>query len=154
MLVRVLAQSQYGLYKQAFLVVATAQSIANLGVGLSAFYYLPRHPEKGGQIALNILIYNFFAGLVPLLVAVFYPQVLDVFKSRELQSFAILLGVLSLITLTSSLLTLIPTALQDVKYSTIFVVGTQVVKVIISGGAALIYRSVEALIVAAVLPRC
>ena len=151
LLVRVLSQSQYGLYKQAFLVVGTAQSIANLGVGLSAFYYLPRHPEKGGQIALNILIYNFFAGLIPLLIAVFYPQILDIFKSRELQSFAILLGVLSLITLTSSLLTLIPTALQDVKYSTIFVVGSQVVKVIISGGAALIYRSVEALLVAAVI---
>jgi O-antigen/teichoic acid export membrane protein len=151
LLVRILSQSQYGLYKQAFLVVATVQSIANLGVGLSAFYYLPRRPEKGGQIALNILIYNFFAGLIPLLVAAFHPQVLDIFKSHELQSFAILLGILSLITLTSSLLTLIPTALQDVKYSTIFVVGSQVVKVIITSVAALVYRSVEALLVAAVI---
>jgi hypothetical protein len=62
-----------------------------------------------------------------------------------------LLGILSLITLTSSLLTLIPTALQDVKYSTIFVVGSQVVKVIISSLAAVVYRSVEALLVAAVI---
>src|ERR1035438_1004545 len=142
LLVRILSQSQYGLYKQAFLVVATVQSIANLGVGLSAFYYLPRRPEKGGQIALNILIYNFFAGLIPLLVAAFHPQVLDIFKSHELQSFAILLGILSLITLTSSLLTLIPTALQDVKYSTIFVVGSQVVKVIITSVAALVVAAV------------
>ncbi|MGB8771915.1 MAG: oligosaccharide flippase family protein [Candidatus Korobacteraceae bacterium] len=151
LLVRILSQSQYGLYKQAFLVVATAQTIANLGVGLSAFYYMPRQPKRGGQIALNILIYNFFAGLIPLFVVVLYPQVLDVFKSHQLEPFALLLGILSLITLTSSLLTLIPTALEDVKYSTIFVIGTQVVKVIIAGGAALLYRSVEALLVAAVL---
>lgn len=151
LLVRVLSQPEYGLYKQAFLVVGTANMLASLGVGVSAFYYMPRHPERGGQIALNILIYNLFAGSIPLLLAAFYPQILGVFKSKQLESFAIQLGFLALLTLVSGLLTLIPTALQDVKYSTILVIGTQLVKVIVFSIAALFFRSVQSLILSAIL---
>lgn len=151
LLVRILSQSEYGLYKQAFLVVGTANALASLGVGVSAFYYMPRQPERGGQVALNILIYNLFAGSIPLALAVFYPQILGVFKSKQLESFAVQLGFLALLTLTSGLLTLIPTALQDVKYSTIFVIGSQFVKIIVFAIAALVFGSVQSLILSAIL---
>ena len=39
---RVLDLKQFGLYKQAFLVVATSQSILPLGFGMSTFYFLSR----------------------------------------------------------------------------------------------------------------
>ena len=39
---RVLDLKQFGLYKQAFLIVATAQSILPLGFGMSTFYFLAR----------------------------------------------------------------------------------------------------------------
>lgn len=151
LLVRILSQSQYGLYKQAFLVVGTANSIASLGVSVSAYYYMPRHPERGGQVALNILIYNFLAGVACLLLLVLYPQILGIFKSDELGRFALSLGILCLLTLSSGLLMLIPTAVQDVKYSTIFVVGSQVLKVVVYSVAALLFRSVGSLIWSAIL---
>ena len=126
LLVRLMAQAEYGVYKEAFLFVGTATNVATFGVGMSAFYFMPRHPERGGQIALNILVYNFIAGWIPLIVLVFYPQLLkSLFRTSALGPLAILLGILVLFTLTSSLVQQIPTALQDVRYSTIFIVGIQ-----------------------------
>src|SRR5512135_896497 len=67
LLVRLLPQTEYGVFKEALLFVGTAALIAMFGVGMSAFYYIPRHPERGGQVALNILIYNCLAGWIPFL---------------------------------------------------------------------------------------
>jgi len=151
LLVRMLSQHDYGVYKQAFLFSATAANLATFGVGLSAFYYMPRQPQRGGQIALNILVYNAMAGLVPLLVLLFYPQALNlVFRTGDLQPYAILLGIGVMLTLTSVLVELMPTALQDVRSSTLFVVGTNLVRSALVLGAALLFRTVRALILASI----
>ena len=152
LLVRLMAQAEYGVYKEAFLFVGTATNVATFGVGMSAFYFMPRHPERGGQIALNILVYNFIAGWIPLIVLVFYPQLLkSLFRTSALGPLAILLGILVLFTLTSSLVQQIPTALQDVRYSTIFIVGIQLTRAIMVASAAVFFRSVESLIIATIL---
>jgi O-antigen/teichoic acid export membrane protein len=152
LLVRLMAQAEYGVYKEAFLFVGTATNVATFGVGMSAFYFMPRYPERGGQIALNILVYNFVAGWIPLIVLAFWPQILKaLFRTDALGPLAILLGFLVLVTLTSSLVQQIPTALQDVRYSTIFIVGTQLVRAIMLAAAALLFRSVKSLIIAAIL---
>ena len=152
LLVRLMAQAEYGVYKEAFLFVGTATNVATFGVGMSAFYFMPRYPERGGQIALNILVYNFVAGWIPLVVLAFYPQVLKaLFRTDALGPLAILLGFLVLVTLTSSLVQQIPTALQDVRYSTIFIVGTQLVRAVMVAAAALLFRSVKSLIIATIL---
>jgi O-antigen/teichoic acid export membrane protein len=152
LLVRLMAQTEYGVFKEAFLFVSTATNIATFGVGMSAFYFMPRHPERGGQIALNILVYNFLAGWIPLMVILAYPKILqDLFRTNQLEPMAALLGFLVLVTLTSSLVQQIPTAMQDVKYSTLFIVGTQVARAILIAGAALTFRSVRSIIVAAMI---
>lgn len=152
LLVRLMPQTEYGVLKEALLFVTTAASVAMFGVGMSAFYYMPRHPEKGGQIALNILVYNFIAGWIPLLIIVAYPQLLrSLFRTDQLAPLAVLLGVLVLMTLSSSLVQQIPTALQDVRYSTIFIVGTQIARVIMLAAAAIWFGTVRSIIWAAVL---
>ena len=152
LLVRLMVQAEYGVYKEAFLFVGTATNVATFGVGMSAFYFMPRHPERGGQIALNILVYNFIAGWIPLIILAFYPQILkSLFHTDALGPLAILLGILVLLTLTSSLVQQIPTALQDVRYSTILIVGTQLTKAIMVAVAAILFRSVESLIIATIL---
>ncbi len=152
LLVRLMAQTEYGVFKEAFLFVGTATNVATFGVGMSAFYFMPRHPERGGQIALNILLYNFVAGWIPLLVLAFYPRILtSLFRTDALAPLAILLGFLALLTLTATLVQQIPAALQDVRYSTIFIVGTQVARALMIAAAALWFRSVKSIIVAAIL---
>lgn len=152
LLVRLLSQTEYGVMKQAFLFSGTATSIAAMGLGMSAFYFMPRHPERGGQIAFNILLYNLIAGWVPLVVLSIYPGVLRrLFRTDELVPLAFLLGILVFLTLTASLVQTIPTALQDVRYSTIFIVGTQLARAILMTVAVLMFRTVKSLIVAAIL---
>ena len=152
LLVRLMPQTEYGIFKQAFLFVSTTTAIATFGVGMSAYYFMPRHPERGGQIALNILVYNFVAGWIPLIAVALYPQALRfLFRSDALVPLALLLGFLVLTTLTSSLVQQIPVALQDVRYSTIFIVGTQIVRVLLFATAALWFRSVKSLLIAALL---
>jgi O-antigen/teichoic acid export membrane protein len=149
LLVRLISQTEYGVYKEAFLFAGTTTNLATFGVGMSAFYFMPRFPERGGQIALNILIYNFVAGWIPLIVLAIYPGVLQfLFHTNDLQPVALLLGVLVLLTVTSMLLQQIPTAIQDVRWSTIFIVGTQLSKAAILAATALMFRSVESLIIA------
>ncbi len=152
LLVRLMAQTEYGVYKEAFLFVGTATSMATFGVGMSAFYFMPRYPERGGQIAMNILVYNFIAGWIPLIVLAFDPQILTtLFRTSALAPLAMLLGILVLVTLTSSLVQQVPTALQDVRYSTMFIVGTQLTRAITMAVAAILFRSVESLIIASIL---
>ncbi|MGB2666257.1 MAG: oligosaccharide flippase family protein [Candidatus Acidiferrum sp.] len=152
LLVRLLSQSEYGVFKQAFLFTGTASNIAALGVSMSAFYFMPRHPEKGGEIALNILIYNFVAGLVPLAILVWYRPILKIlFRTNELDSMALLLGLLALITLSGSLIQVIPTAMQDVKASTVLIIGNQLVRSIMVAATALIFRSIESLIIVSIV---
>src|SRR5664279_4524667 len=152
LLVRLMSQVEYGVFKQAFLFTGTATNIAAMGLGMSAFYFMPRHPDRGGQIAFNILIYNLVAGWVPLVVLSFYPQVLRLlFRTNELVPLAFLLGILVFLTLTASMVQTIPTALQDVRYSTIFIVGTQLARAIMMAGAVLVFHTVKSLVVAAIL---
>jgi len=152
LLVRLMPQTEYGVLKEALLFVSTAASVAMFGVGMSAFYFMPRYPERGGQVALNILVYNFIAGWIPFLIIVFYPQMLrSLFRTDALAPMAALLGVLVLLSLSAGLVQQIPTALQDVRYSTIFIIGTQMARAIMLAAAALLFRTVESIIWAALL---
>lgn len=152
LLVRLMPQTEYGVLKEALLFVTTAASVAMFGVGMSAFYFMPRNPERAGQVALNILLYNFVVGWIPLLVVVFCPAILrSLFRTDALEPLAWLLGLLVLLTLSGSLVQQIPTALQDVRYSTIFIVGTQIARVLMLAAAALLYGSVKSIIFASLL---
>jgi O-antigen/teichoic acid export membrane protein len=58
-LVRVFDQTEYGTYKQLFLVFATLYSVALVGLSDSLYYFVPRDPPKGGRYVANAI-----AGLV------------------------------------------------------------------------------------------
>ena len=152
LLVRILSQHEYGVYKQVFLFTGTATNLAAFSVGVSAFYYMPRQPHRGGQIALNILVYNVLVGLIPLLVLLFYPSALSlVFRSGDLQPYALMLGIFVMLLLNSSLVEMIPTAMQDVRNSTLFVVGTQLFKALAVVFAAVVFESVRSIVVACMI---
>jgi O-antigen/teichoic acid export membrane protein len=152
LLVRLMSQTEYGVFKQAFLFTSTATNVAAMGLGMSAYYFMPRHPDRGGQIALNILIYNAVAGWIPLVGLAFYPQILRLlFRTGELVPLAFLLGMLVFLTLMASLVQIVPTALQDVRYSTIFIVGTQLARAVMMAVAALLFHTVKSLLIASIL---
>ncbi|MEN3334108.1 MAG: hypothetical protein V7641_3473 [Blastocatellia bacterium] len=152
LLVRRLSQHEFGLYKQVFLVVGTALSILPLGVGMSAYYFLPRERERQGQVIFNILLfYLFMAGGICLLFAL-RPQIVAViFNSTDLIQYAPLIGVVILLWVISSFLEIAAVAHQEVRLATLFVVGSQFTKTALLLAATLMFETVWGLIYAAML---
>ena len=154
LLTRTLSQSEYGLFKQVFLITTTAVALLPLGFGMSAYYYLPRENDhtRRGQVILNILLFNLLMGGVACLVLIFWPGVIGrVFRDPGISSFAPLLGVVIMLWLFSSFLETVAVANQELKLATIFIVAGQLTRTILLLAAAIIFDSVHALIYAAVI---
>ena len=151
-LVRLLSQVDFGLYKQAFLVVATAQTILPLGVGMSAFYFLARERERQGGIVLNILLFNLVVGAVAWLVLAWFPDLLvRLFGDPQLVPHARLIGTAILVSVFASFLEVVATANQEVRHSTMFIMAAQLTRGVVMVVAALWFTSIAALLYAAVL---
>ncbi|MGD0015546.1 MAG: oligosaccharide flippase family protein [Bryobacteraceae bacterium] len=151
-LVRVLPRFDFGLYKQAFLISGSAQSLLLLGVGMSAFYYLPREKDRQRQVVLNVVLFNLGVGTLAFLILLLWPGIVAlILGGRELVGYAPWIGLAILTAIFSSFLEMVATAHQEVHYSTVFIVAAQITKSLFMVGAALLFRSVQALLVAAVL---
>lgn len=55
-LARVFDQASFGTYKQIFLIYATIQGVAQLGMAESLFYFIPIDQERGGRYVCNSLM--------------------------------------------------------------------------------------------------
>src|SRR6266481_3892054 len=78
LLVRRLSQEEFGLYKQAFLVVNTAIGILPLSFQMSAYYFLPRETDRKGSVMLNILLFHAFTTGFGCLALFLFPALLQV----------------------------------------------------------------------------
>jgi O-antigen/teichoic acid export membrane protein len=152
LLVRRLSQQEFGLYKQAFLVVGTALALLPLGFQMSAFYFLPREKERQGQIILNILFFHLLMGGVGAMVLVLFPQLLTtIFHSAELVSFAPIIAAVIFFWVVSSYLEVVSVAHQEARLSTIFIICSQLTKTGLLVLAAIAFGSVRTLIYAALV---
>jgi len=151
-LVRALSQTEFGLYKQAFLLVGTATTMLPLGFGMSAFYFLPREREAHGAIVLHILLVHASVGALAASALVLWPGVLTaVLGSDALAPYAAELGAVIVAWTVASFLEIVAVARQDVAASTFFIVASQASKTAIFIGAAMAAGSVRALIDVAIL---
>ena len=152
LLVRLLSQTELGLYKQAFLVAASAQRILTLGFGLSAFYFFPRMLGKEQPVVANIVILSAVMGLLAwVAMAASPPMLKSLFGTQDLEAHAGLLGAVVFLWVFSSFIEIAPAAMQETKASTILIVTMQVARMIFMVGAALWSASLTALLWAAVL---
>lgn len=151
-LVRTLSQSDFGLYKQVFQILMTVLSLAGLQVNMSVLYFLPRNPDKKPQIALNVLAFYAVVGsAIALVFAVFPGWVTLIFKGDGLVPHMPLLGVAILLWLLSTVLDVVAVADNDIRSASMFVVVVQLTKSGLLMGAAVLFGSVHAVVVAAVL---
>lgn len=67
-LARVLDQSEFGTYKQLFLIYSTLYCIAQLGMAESLFYFLPAASQQGGRYVGNAMLIAGVAGVAALIV--------------------------------------------------------------------------------------
>ncbi len=152
LLVRRLSQQEFGLYKQAFLVVGTALALLPLGFQMSAFYFLPREKDRQGQIVLNILLFHLLMGGFGALVLVLFPQLLSkIFHSGELVNYAPIIATVIFFWVVSSFLEIVSVAHQEARLSTVFIICAQLTKTGLLVLAAIAFGSIRALIYAALV---
>jgi O-antigen/teichoic acid export membrane protein len=154
LLTRSLSQTEYGLFKQVFLIITTATSLLPLGFGMSAFYYLPRENDaaRRGQVVLNILLFNLLMGAVACLVLVFWPGLIaKIFNDPTFPSYAVPIGIVILLWLFSAFLETVAVANQELKLATIFIVAGNLTRTILLLAAAIVFDTVEALLYAGLI---
>ena len=152
LLVRRLSQEDFGLYKQAFLVVGTALALLPLGFQMSAYYFLPRDTERQGLIILNIMLFHLVMAALGALVLLLFPQLLGtIFHSRDLITYAPIIAAVIFFWVFSSYLEAVSVAHQEARLSTIFIISSQLTKTGLLLIAAMMFGSIRALIYAALV---
>jgi O-antigen/teichoic acid export membrane protein len=154
LLTRNLSQSEYGLFKQVFLIITTAVALLPLGFGLSAYYYIPRDNSEArrGQVVFNILLFNLFMGALACLALIFWPGVIGrIFNDPAVASYSSLVGVVILFWLFSSFLETVAVANQELRLATIFIIAGQLTRTVLLLAAAIVFDSVLALVYAALI---
>ena len=163
LVVRKLSQSNFGLYKQAFLVVSTSIAMLPLGFSMTAFYFLPRERENRAAIVSNILIFNVAVGALALAFMLFFPQLLaellvndqaaaqDPQVRARIVALAPLIGAVILTWLVSAFLELIAVANQETKLAAVIIIVAQFTKSLLLLGATIVFGTVRSLLVAALI---
>lgn len=154
LLTRTLSQSEYGLFKQVFLIVTTATALLPLGFGMSAYYYLPRETNQKvrGQVILNILLFNLLMGVAACLLLVFWPGLIaKIFRDPMIPTYSALIGAVVLVWLFSAFLEIVAVANQELRLATVFIVFGQLSRTVLLLAAAIAFDSVTALIYAALV---
>jgi len=150
LLVRWLSQTQFGVYKQVFLFVNTSFALLPLGVGMSAFYFLPREPERRHQIVFNIVIfYTFVSGLVCFVLFARPTLLATLLNSPEMTKYAPLVGLVIVTWVLSSSLEMIAIANHEIRIATIFIIASQFTKSVFLLAVAAAFTTVESLLYAA-----
>jgi O-antigen/teichoic acid export membrane protein len=152
LLVRRLSQEDFGLYKQIFLLVNTAFGLLPLGLGMSAYYFLPREPERQPQIVFNIFLFLLTVSATFCAVITLFPSLLlRLFNSSEVAGFAPLIGLVVVTWITSSLLEVIAVARRELRLATLLIILSQLSKAAFMLGAVALFGSVRSLLYAALL---
>lgn len=151
LLVRRLSQEEFGLYKQAFLVVGTAIAILPLGFQMSAYYFLPREPLHRGQVIFNILLVHGFATSLGLLALLMFPSVLNlIFNSSDLMPYAPQIGTVILLWGVAYFLETAVVANQEAQLAAALIIAAQFSRTVLMVTAAAVFATVQALIYAAI----
>lgn len=151
LLARRLNQTDFGLYKQVFLVLTTANALLPFGFGMSAYYFLPREPGRRGSLVLNILIFNAIVGFLAGSVLFLFPDALAwLFGDEVMREFAPVLGIAIAFWIFSTFLETLVIANNEPRLAMIFIVFSQLSKAVFFLAAAVFYGTVLSLIWAAV----
>ena len=151
-LVRSLSQTEFGLYKQVFLLVNTAITILPLGFAMSAFYFLPRCGREPGRVVFNIVLFHSMIGGLAGVALLVRPGLLEgIFGSHELVVHAPGLALLVFLAIATSVLEIVAVANGEVAVAARLIVVTYLAKTLLLLGAVWLVPSIEALITAAAL---
>src|SRR5215475_13028250 len=146
-IVRVFDREEFGTYKQLFQIMTTFMTALYLQVPMSAYYFMPREPNKRLQVAMNIILfYVVTGGLTALLFAAYPTWITYIFHNPALDEHIPLLGVALTLWLIATNVEIFPLALGDVRTASRFIVLAQISKSLVMISAALMFGSLRAVL--------
>jgi O-antigen/teichoic acid export membrane protein/transposase-like protein len=146
-IVRVFDRQEFGTYKQLFQILTTFMTALYLQVPMSAYYFMPREPNKRLQVAMNIILfYVVTGGLTALMFAAYPTWITYIFHNPGLDEHIPLLGVALTLWLVATNVEIFPLALGDVRTASRFIVLAQISKSLVMISAALMFGSLRAVL--------
>ncbi len=146
-IVRRMSPFEVGVFQQVALVIATLVTVLPLSVATSAYYFIPREPDRGPQVVLNVFSYSIAIALVASLLLIAYPGVLVfVLGNTAVAQYAPLLGVAVALFMLGSCGEPISLARQEMKAATAFVIGFSFSRGVLMTAAGLIFATVRSLL--------
>src|SRR5262245_774261 len=146
-IVRVFDREEFGTYKQLFQILTTFMTALYLQVPMSAYYFMPREPNKRLQVAMNIILFYVVTGLLTALMFAAYPTWITYsFHNPALDEHIPLLGVALTLWLIATNVEIFPLALGDVRTASRFIVLAQISKSLVMISAALMFGSLRAVL--------
>ena len=143
-LVRTMNQAEYGVYKQAFQIMASALCLLNLQVAVSVFYFYERAPGKRLQVSLNVILFYGLIGALVFLIFLVWPSwVTLIFQGSDLVPHIPLLGFAIFCWLVSTNLDAVPIAAGDVRDGVGADCASQFTKAVVMIVAGLIFGSLR-----------
>lgn len=151
-LARIFSVSEFGTYKQVFLIYGTLLAIAQIGMAESLYYFLPVSHDKGGRHAANTFAVLGLAGLVCLvLVWLGQKDIGSLFNNPALPRYLPMLGAFLAFSLAAILLEITMTSRKRFRAAA----GTYAISEILRAGFFLvpvaIFGGIEALLWGAVV---
>ena len=151
-LVRIFDQTQFGTYKQLFLVYATFYGISQIGMAESLFYFLPRAHSEAGGYAANSLLALGAAGLASLaLLWAGAPAMARGLGNPDLARYLPLLGVFLLFMLPSAALEIVMISRRRYLHGAVAYGVSDVLRVLALVAPALLWRRLDWLLVGAIV---
>jgi O-antigen/teichoic acid export membrane protein len=109
-LARIFDQTEFGSYKQLFLIFATLFGIAQVGMAESLYYFLPSETRRSGGFVLNTLsVLGFFGGITLGALWLWRQELAQLLNNPDLAAWIPLVGVYLLFMLMAVVLEIVMT---------------------------------------------
>jgi O-antigen/teichoic acid export membrane protein len=152
LLVRNLSQTGFGIYKQTFLVVASAIVLLPLGIHTSVYYYLSREPARSRAIVFNMLLLQGFVSMLACLSLMLFPGLMgSLFRSQELAGYSPYIGAVIFFWSLAGLIETVTVANEEVRMSATLTVAGHLARAGMLVLAAVWFSTVQSMLNAAIL---
>ena len=152
LLVRLLNQTEFGLYKQAFQVLSTLLSLLGFQVVATIYYFLPREVDRKPQVVMNVLLFYTICGLAVTVFFALNPRWITViFRNDDLVPNVPLLGIALLVYLISNGIDSFMIVNSETRLASFVILALQIAKTTLLIGAALMFGTVRAVVIAGIL---
>jgi O-antigen/teichoic acid export membrane protein len=154
-LVRVFDPTQFGTYKQLFLIYSTVYLIAQVGMASSLYYFLPLGPRNAGRYVANSLAFLGTAGLVGFgALLLMRPKLAHWLSNPDLSRYLVWMGLYLFLTMVSAGLEIVLISRARYLWASASYLLSDLARAAASILPVLLYRQLDGLLQGLVMVAC